>query len=301
MIVRENDRQLSFQFHESDPYFEIGYKIMEQEKLSQMLPYERVKHNNREKLVFSIEDNIEQISKVLPLMSDDEVVDLLYEVFYMTMNIEENGFLKKECIWFKYDNVYYDLENKRPRVAILPISREFRYADGFSWYGQFEETVMNIANQLPHDKADHIDKLVRMLRCDKLTCEEVLEEIDGLGNGKSGVLFKKPKVSEIELQLIYSGKKGRIEFNISKDGYVIGKNPEFSDGIVPESISRAVSRRHCMVTKLNSKYFIQDLDSSNHTLVNGIMIPAYELMELANSDILSVADVEFRVRLREVG
>lgn len=37
------------------------------------------------------------------------------------------------------------------------------------------------------------------------------------------------------------------------------------------------------------------LGGVNHTLVNGIMIPPYELMELENNDILSVADIEFRV------
>lgn len=38
----------------------------------------------------------------------------------------------------------------------------------------------------------------------------------------------------------------------------------------------------------------------NHTLVNGIMIPPYEFMELENQDILSVADVDFRVTLLDL-
>ena len=35
---------------------------------------------------------------------------------------------------------------------------------------------------------------------------------------------------------------------------------------------------------MNNKYFVQDLKSVNHTLVNGIMIPPYELTELENND-----------------
>ena len=46
---------------------------------------------------------------------------------------------------------------------------------------------------------------------------------------------------------------------------------------------------------MNNKYIVQDLKSVKHTLVNCIMIPPYELTELVNNDILSVADIEFRV------
>jgi pSer/pThr/pTyr-binding forkhead associated (FHA) protein len=51
-----------------------------------------------------------------------------------------------------------------------------------------------------------------------------------------------------------------------------------------------------MVTKMNGKYFVQDLKSLNGTLVNGIRIPSYELMELFENDIISMANMDFRVR-----
>ena len=58
-----------------------------------------------------------------------------------------------------------------------------------------------------------------------------------------------------------------------------------------------VSRRHCLITKINGNYFVQDLDSANGTYVNGTQIPAYELMELEHNDVLGIADVELRVLL----
>lgn len=301
MIVKMNDGQLSFLFQEADPFFEIGYKILEQANIEEMLSYTRIQQKGHHKISFICDEEFVPLSRVVEGASNNDIIDILYEIIFLTQKVEENGFLKKECIWFNYDHVYYDVNEKKPKVAILPITREFRYADGLNWYGRFEDTIMNIAQSLPKAKVDKIKMLIRMYRNDKLTCEEVLGEINTMGSGMSGLLVNRTdETPDVELQLIYSGREGRIEFNILEEEYVIGKNPKIVNGVVPENISRAVSRRHCMVTKINKKYFVQDLDSSNHTLVNGIMIPAYELMELTNSDILSVADVEFRVNLREV-
>ena len=50
MIVKENEKQLSFLFQEKDSYFEMGYLILKQAKLAGMLPYKRIQQNGKEKL-----------------------------------------------------------------------------------------------------------------------------------------------------------------------------------------------------------------------------------------------------------
>ena len=52
--------------------------------------------------------------------------------------------------------------------------------------------------------------------------------------------------------------------------------------------------------RINNSYFVQDLDSANHTFVNGIIIPAFQLMELEQSDIVSIADIDFRVNFLNI-
>ncbi len=76
--------------------------------------------------------------------------------------------------------------------------------------------------------------------------------------------------------------------------------PYDKSGLFPPGLPQgSVSRKHCLITRMNQKYFVQDLESVNHTLVNGIMVPPYELMELENNDILSVGDIEFRVTINK--
>lgn len=297
MIVKAKDKQISFLFQDDDPFLEIGCRILEQEHVDQMLPYTRKQQNGKEKLTFCADDkNVVLLMDAISGFEENTLIDLIYEMIYLNKKIEENGFLKKECIWYKYDNIYFDRENNRLRVAILPISGELRYADGINWYGHFEETMTNIAAYLPKDKAEQISRLVYMLKSGRITEEEALEEIGQWGCSMSETLTGRLIIEQdTVLKLLYSGKEGRLEFIVNDEDFLIGRNAEAVEGAIPEGISKAVSRKHCLITKMNNKYFVQDLKSVNHTLLNGIMIPPYELMELENNDILSVADIEFRV------
>ncbi len=299
MLVKTKEKQISFLFQEMDPFFEIGCRILEQEHMDQMLPYKRIQQNGREKLIFQAEgDHIVRLMDEMPKFGEDRRVDLLYEMIYLNKKVEENGFLKKECIWYKYDNIYYDRDKDCIMTAVLPITGELRYADDTKWYDRFEETVEHIVSGVLDEKAAYAIKVVRMLRAGKMSLEEALGETGRIcrkASGKTGVDAHSGQSAV--LKLLYSGKGGRYEFLVSNDDFLIGRNEEQADGVIPLALSRAVSRKHCLITRMNQKYFVQDLESINHTLVNGIMVPPYELMELENNDILSVGDIEFRVTI----
>ena len=114
-----------------------------------------------------------------------------------------------------------------------------------------------------------MEHFIHLLQYDKISYDEVLEEIERFGSGMSGILAgKSPKEPDICLQLYYSGREGELTFQIDRSSYTIGANSEACAGVIPENISRAVSRRHCMIVERNKKYFVQDLGSTNHTFVN---------------------------------
>lgn len=295
MIVKENRKQLSFLFQETDSYFEMGYMILNQAKLSGMLPYKRTRLNEKEKLLF-ITEAFTALPDILPKLAEDEIIDILYAVVFMTQKVEENGFMKKECIWCRYENIYYDEETHKPLFAVLPITKEFRYADGVSWKNRFEETLLQIGDFLSETKKACFKQLVVLLKSDKISTQELLEKIDALGSGMSGLLVDRTeKEPDNHLELIYCGQEGNCQFTIASQDFVIGRNPDEVDGVL--QISAKVSRKHCLITKINRNYFVQDLGSANGTVVNGTKIPPYELMQLEQNDVLSLADVDLRVKI----
>ncbi|MBQ2937043.1 MAG: FHA domain-containing protein [Lachnospiraceae bacterium] len=297
MIVKENEKQLSFLFQEKDSYFEMGYLILKQANLAGMLPYKRVQQNGKEKLCFQISE-VEKLSQILPKLAEDEVIDVLYAVVFMTQRIEENGFMKKECIWCRYEQIYMDRDSCSPMFAVLPITQEFRYADGSDWMRGFEECLYRIAEYLSIKKQQRIQQLIKLYKTGQMKVEEFLEEINQLGNGMSGLLVDKSEeekcVKSNKLELVYAGREGTFQFCVGDEAFLIGRGMD-SDGML--QISMKVSRRHCLITKINGNYFVQDLDSTNGTYVNDTQIPPYELMELEHNDILCVGDVELRVQV----
>ena len=301
MLVKDDKKQLSFLFQKSDLFFEMGYKLLEQEKLPQQLSYRRKRQNGREKIVYLIDDSkLVAVKDIREQLESSEILDILYELFLLIEKIERNGFMKRECIWCSYENVYYDTDAHRIKVALLPISKTVRYADGRSWHECLENTVSKLVEGLDHQIVLRVEQLVHMLTTASITVEEILLELERLGDGKSGLSADQLlQGMPINLRLYYSGKDKRLEFVIKDRDFIIGKSADKADGIIDETISKAVSRQHCCITRLGNRFFVQDLESVNRTLVNGIMIPPYEFMELENNDILSVADIEFRVTLLE--
>lgn len=297
MLVKAKEREISFLFQDQDPFFEIGCQILEQEHIKQMLPYQRKQRNGSEKLVFQADGaSLVLLTDIVPKLGEKELFELLCGMISLNIKVEANGFLKKECIWYQYDKLYYDKTEHCVMAAILPITGELRYADNISWYSQFEETTTFIASYLPQDKALYVKKLVLMLKAGKMTQEEAFEELQRFsGIVSAGLSCTHDRSQNVTLRLLYRGKDKDLEFLVDDEEFLIGRNAEAVDGVVAPEFSRAVSRKHCLITRMNNKYFVQDLKSVNHTLVNGIMIPPYELMELENNDILSVADLEFRV------
>lgn len=297
MIIKENEKQLSFLFQENDSYFELGYLILKQAKIAGMLPYKRIQQSGKEKLCFKTEE-VERLSDILPQLYEDEIIDVLYAVVFMTKRVEENGFMKKECIWCRYEQIYFDRELHMPLFAVLPITQEFRYADGTDWLNGFEECLYRIAEYLSEKKKQRMKQVIALYKTKQMDTEEVLEEINHLGNGMSGLLVDCEEETPLEmpnrLELIYAGKEGTFRFIVEDEDFTIGREMD-SNGVL--QVSMKVSRRHCLITKLNRSYFVQDLDSTNGTYVNDTQIPSYELMELEHNDVLCVGDVEFRVQV----
>ncbi|MCD8038246.1 MAG: FHA domain-containing protein [Lachnospiraceae bacterium] len=295
MLVRTDEKKLSFLFQETDMFFEMGYQLLEQEKPAQMLPYTRKRQNGREKLIFmSDAPGLRPVRRLEGSLGENEVLDMVSELFFLVGKIEENGFLKRECVWCRYENIYYDTERKMLKVALLPITG-VRYAESKSWGERLRSTVARLTKELAPGKAEREKQLAQLLAARSITAKEALLEIESMRGGQPGLLPSEDAAVRLGLRLYYSGKNGILEFLVDDGDFIIGRNGRKADGVVDESVSRAVSRQHCFITRLGNKFFVQDLKSANHTRVNGIMIPPYELMQLEENDILSVADIDFRV------
>ncbi len=79
--------------------------------------------------------------------------------------------------------------------------------------------------------------------------------------------------------------------SVNKPVYRLGKERSYVDYFVTNNI--AVSRSHADIITRGKQYFVKDLNSKNHTYINGRELPVHCEVEIHNGDNLTLGNEEF--------
>ncbi|MDR1328131.1 MAG: DUF6382 domain-containing protein [Oscillospiraceae bacterium] len=85
------------------------------------------------------------------------------------------------------------------------------------------------------------------------------------------------------------------KINLTAPVFRIGKERSFVDYFIGDNT--AVSRSHAEFTARGGEYFVADMNSTNHTYLNGEMIPSGVEMKLEHGSKIRLANEEFEFRL----
>ena len=86
-------------------------------------------------------------------------------------------------------------------------------------------------------------------------------------------------------------KKNQEKKYIDKDTFRIGKENSFVDYFIGDNT--AISRSHANIINKGSDYYIVDMNSKNHTYINGRIIPSNIEETIESGMIIKLADEEF--------
>ena len=96
------------------------------------------------------------------------------------------------------------------------------------------------------------------------------------------------------LTLVGINTPEHCEITITKESFVIGKNPEKADYVI--TFNRAVSREHCRVVRQAGQWYVVDLTSSNGTFLNRIRLNPEQPAGIKAGDRLTLANSDFTVK-----
>lgn len=80
---------------------------------------------------------------------------------------------------------------------------------------------------------------------------------------------------------------------VGEEGVVIGRNPPDSTYAIDRS---DVSRRHVRMKLVKGRLFVEDLNTTNGTTINGLSINRMGWMSLKNGDRITMGSVVLRLR-----
>ena len=93
-------------------------------------------------------------------------------------------------------------------------------------------------------------------------------------------------------QLLYEGENGEKDYRIDREIFRIGTHATTNEAVLHSAV---VSRHHAKIVRKNGEFFLEDLNSTNGTYVNGVLLNYRETVKLKTMDRISFADVCFRV------
>lgn len=82
-------------------------------------------------------------------------------------------------------------------------------------------------------------------------------------------------------KLVYHGAQSCEDIMIDGDSFLLGKNREQVNGMIP---AEGVSRLHARITRQGEEYYIEDLNSTNGTYLNDVMLEYHQPMPLKPKD-----------------
>ena len=130
-----------------------------------------------------------------------------------------------------------------------------------------------------------------------LTIEDLQNRIKG---GKDTTSIVTPPHTDTsgeggKLRIIAMNAPTRVEIEVTKDEFIIGKKQELVDGVV--SFNKMISRSHCKINRRGSQYMVTDLQSANGTYVNKVRLQPNQPCQIKNGDVIRMADSDFQVSI----
>ena len=101
------------------------------------------------------------------------------------------------------------------------------------------------------------------------------------------ILFREEGIRGI---LMYQGMEALPDFKLDKEIFLIGKNEKEVDGVIG---MKCISRIHARITQEQDEYYLEDMNSTNGTFLNGQILEYREKVKLKERDRIAFGTVEY--------
>lgn len=208
---------------------------------------------------------------------DEKAVELGYEIYQETLNEQYSiSMIQREMEKHMNQNLYEEEEE------ILELKEEIAYEPSM----EKEEKI--------YGKFDFIQFLrpfIEKIKAKKKTDfdfqeEDIIAVPEEKKEGKTIYLGE----NYVKGILIYQGNKNYQDLYIKDKFVILGSREEMVQLFINDE---TISRMHAKISVKNDKIFIEDLNSTNGTYINGKLLPYKEEVELHYQDRISFAKEEF--------
>lgn len=107
----------------------------------------------------------------------------------------------------------------------------------------------------------------------------------------AGMVYQENNIQSYPILIRYKTGESVI---INQNSFIVGSAPEFVDYCI--RYNNNISRKHACIMKLEDGYYIQDLETTNGTYVNGMRVAPGRYVKLTDGSTIKMAEEEFEFK-----
>jgi len=300
MIEMACGSNFSYVLSDNSAFLSTEYKVLQSQANSCFVKCMKMLYNGKIQL-FYLTKTLKPFSALLPSLDADSFLTIVGNLLADIIDVKHNGFLSCQNIDISFDKVFVDPATYKVSLVYVPVSKRI-YEDSSTFENEVRTGLVKLITGISTLSVPKTMQLASDLSNGLMTIEDLSARVKGgkntSGGSSSGGSSNSGNKGNTgnnsgKLRIIAMNAPTRVEIDVTKDSFIIGKNASSVDGVI--SFNKMISRVHCRIDSRNGDYTITDLQSANGTYVNKIKLQPNQPHPIKNGDVIRLANSDFQV------
>lgn len=287
---------LAYLLNDNSAFLPTEYKVLQNQTDSCFVKCMKLLYNGKVQLYY-VTKNLKPFTSMLPYLDVDGFMTIATNIITDIIDVKHNGFLSCEKIDISFKHIYVDPATYKVSLIYLPLNKS-AFEDTASFENEIRTCLIKVITGISELSSPKTTQFATDLANGTLKLEDLQNRLKG-GNIPfvERRTFTKPanKPEKKSLRMIAMNAPSKFEMLVSKDEFLIGRNPATADGVI--SFNKMIGRTHCKISRQGDEYTITDLQSANGTFVNKVKLQPNRPCSIKNGDVIRLANSDFQVSI----
>lgn len=279
-------------------FLSTEYKVLQSQANSCFVKCMKMQYNGHVQFYYMV-NNLKPLSNMLPSMDSESFLVVVANLFADIIETRSNGFLSCQNVELSFDKVFVDPNTLKVSLIYLPLSVHL-FDDYATYESQLRANLVKLINGISTLSSAKTMRLASDLSNGMLSLDDLYNRLKGVKIDPTPTTTgTAPKPTDGRLRIVAMSAPTRVEIEVTKDSFVLGKNASMVDGVL--SFNKMISRVHCRINKSGNQYTITDLQSANGTFINRVRLQPNQPHPIKNGDIIQLANSDFQIVISNKG
>lgn len=310
VLELQNTADVSYLLENNELFYDIGYKVMQNQENTNLLTCHRLKYNGKIKLVYFTSEYI-SLPKYMEQADVEGLLNVIRNLIEALVRVESLGFLNMAYVENRISHIFVEPNTQTIKIIYLPVNIGGVQKSRNIFENEIKVQLIKAIENYQVMNHPKMKNVLTVLGDGTLKLQDVGIQVQatigvpmpqerepqpqshGAPMGMQNSMMAQDNRT-FGSYIILEAVDRSVAFQIDTDEFVIGKSAERVNGVIMGN--NAISRVHCKVIRQNGNYYLVDIGSSNGTFVNGNRVSDMAPVPIYEGCKIKIANMDFVVR-----